>query len=88
MKDAMKEALGHLHRAKEEIQALSGPLRENRDTLVRAGLDDQTYALDSRIREIESGLAGIENAIGILSVALGGKVLKVEPASTEVTFHG
>lgn len=86
MKDAIKEALAHLHKAQEEIQALSEPLRANRDTLVRAGMDSEAEGMALRFKEIETGLAGIQNAIGTLSIALGGKFISVEPQTLAHEF--
>ena len=80
MKDAAIEARDHLRQAQEEILVISLPLRESRDELVRAGMDDEAEKLSHRIKEVESGLFGIQNAIGALNIALGGFVLNAEPA--------
>jgi hypothetical protein len=87
MSDVLFAVREHLRQAQDAILAISLPLREVRDGLVRADEDGERVSnLTARISDVETGLFGIQNAIGELNAEFGGFTLRVDSASMAHEF--
>lgn len=70
--DNLRTRFAELGEQREDILAISGPLREQRD-VIAGKAQVSMAALDERIRAAEDGLFDIDQERALISRALGGK---------------
>jgi hypothetical protein len=70
--DGLRARFADLSSQRDAKLAASGPLRDQRDTLIRTNVA-QVAALDTQITAAEDGLGDISQEMALISRALGGR---------------